>query len=540
MSSVSLGPEELDLKIIFDLGKPDRLMDREIDMIDMFPAATKDNVLDRYATTKCEVPVKVVLEEVPVETPVVVTDNVVDVVDDDVDVEVTTEQVGELNGLLVSKGSSDTKFKVNNQMVFLTYARCEFERNEYIAWMTGEERGRARCPSGTKVYVAHEHHEDGCSHMHVAINFTRPVQKAASFFTWVPKSQSRFGGAKNGGPRTADIKNVARGDNGGAWAKIVTYMRKEDKTSFSEMTGMAASATLAILNSSNAVEAYMNAPHLGVLHAIKLYDSAVKEGNMMPNDPTPAPTEPWFEVVKTLIMCQNKPTHPWKTHFRGEEFLNSVVNVPIAGSVHKIDYYRSIHVFMDKKGCSGKSKAINWLRENGNISEWARGHDVCAISPKDAKHFAQTLSTIVKDGWNGCCMLVNMPRATSGKLKGTELYSMLEEVADGRVTCSMYESPILNIYRKCIIVLFCNEWPNLSAMTRDRWCLWRINEDGSFTREDQDEIEKSSEYNEEIETVSENRARSRFGGWRTQQAASQQSDDSMGGGAVFNSPWDGY
>ena len=100
---------------------------------------------------------------------------------------------------------------------------------------------------------------------------------------------------------------------------------------------------------------------------------------------------------------------------------------------------------------------------------------------------------------NACNVLKKLPFPTidiflfnDGRShSGEENLRLLEDIKDGQATASKYDNDNLKFKTPNTIMVFSNQYPNLSKLSRDRWKILRPTEEGMETIE-QEEITKRS------------------------------------------------
>ena len=71
--------------------------------------------------------------------------------------------------------------------------------------------------------------------------------------------------------------------------------------------------------------------------------------------------------------------------------------------------------------------------------------------------------------------LFNEPRAKNFEACN---YTILESIKDGHAVAEKYDNDFVNFKTPNIVVVFSNNQPKMKQLSRDRWCVLRINKDG--------------------------------------------------------------
>jgi len=111
---------------------------------------------------------------------------------------------------------------------------------------------------------------------------------------------------------------------------------------------------------------------------------------------------------------------------------------------------RSILVWVDPEGGSGKTTVLRELLRNHNAM-------LVGGSTKDS------LFAVGEGNYN--CYVVNLARSKKGKIP----VEAIEYLKDGVFFNEKYESKMVVVDHMVHVVIFCNEMPDLSTLTMDRW-----------------------------------------------------------------------
>jgi len=174
------------------------------------------------------------------------------------------------------------------------------------------------------------------------------------------------------------------------------------------------------------------------------------------------PCENWNALKKYSTKVETRIDGPWDIN---SSFLKTLeILRPWQQSVktyctESVPNDRTINWIVDPPGNKGKTQFIKFMTIKHNATPLisGRGGDV-----------ARCL------GDNPIICLVNVPRTAENS--GTFNYTILEQIKDGLVFDSKYESRV-RVFNSPHIWVFANWPPNLSTMSQDRWVLWTITND---------------------------------------------------------------
>lgn len=127
--------------------------------------------------------------------------------------------------------------------------------------------------------------------------------------------------------------------------------------------------------------------------------------------------------------------------------------------------HRMIWVICDPLGSAGKNTIIRYLRAHGLAT---------CIMPTEAKAMTQHVASIALQGldWHDNALVINFVRDSMKDSKA--MWAGIEMIRDGELWETRYKAQRASIGNVPIIV-FCNEMPELKALTGDRWRLNLIN-----------------------------------------------------------------
>lgn len=125
---------------------------------------------------------------------------------------------------------------------------------------------------------------------------------------------------------------------------------------------------------------------------------------------------------------------------------------------------RTINWFYETKGCTGKTVLAKYI---------CAKHNALLISGKSADcKFAVVDFHKAQKRWPEI-IIMNVPRINHDFIN----YEALESIKDGAFFSGKYESGMA-IFNSPHIIVFANELPNLTAMSRDRWLITQITDTG--------------------------------------------------------------
>lgn len=132
-------------------------------------------------------------------------------------------------------------------------------------------------------------------------------------------------------------------------------------------------------------------------------------------------------------------------------------------SADPADDERNVHWIYDPKGCGGKSM---WAKMISKENDWP------IIDPGEKKDMQCMLS----NNRDRCTIIFDIPR-TYQKKYWSDTYALIETVKNGGYMCGKYKSEFISQDPPHILV-FSNERPDISKLSEDRWCLYRLDDKG--------------------------------------------------------------
>lgn len=127
---------------------------------------------------------------------------------------------------------------------------------------------------------------------------------------------------------------------------------------------------------------------------------------------------------------------------------------------------RHINVIVDVAGGIGK----------GSLGSFIRYHKLAsylppALTSRDLIAFAMKFKSHA--------YVFDMPRSMPKGKALADFYNGIEQIKDGRLYEARYSPQMMTIERPAIWV-FSNEMPDVSMLTKSRWLVWAVGEDGEL------------------------------------------------------------
>jgi len=183
-----------------------------------------------------------------------------------------------------------------------------------------------------------------------------------------------------------------------------------------------------------------------------------------------------------------QPKHTWQ-----KQLAEEIIDRPASK--------RSIIWVCGKSGNEGKTTFADFMElghQAYNMNSFAGDANV-----------GMNLQSARDNGWNARYLIVDLTRQCE---EYKSIYSALEKAKNGKFTCTKYGGGDLR-FKQPTIVCFANYWPNIHAMSKDRWDLREIVPQGTHEDGDQDyvfcsksisEILKELESSQVLETIKHN------------------------------------
>lgn len=179
---------------------------------------------------------------------------------------------------------------------------------------------------------------------------------------------------------------------------------------------------------------------------------------------------PWADTDPETIIpkqIQNIELYPWQKR---------LVNISQEFNT------RTIHVIYDDNGNIGKSTITTFMGVHGYAKQIPFINDY-----KD-------LMRISYDVGEAKCYIIDMPRAVN-KDKLFQLYGGIETLKSGY--CFDDRNKFRQRYFDCpAILVFTNHLPDQDLLSRDRWCIWRVDDEKILIPYEQDYEETEEEYSD--------------------------------------------
>lgn len=273
------------------------------------------------------------------------------------------------------------------------------------------------------VVMGLEAHEDGTPHFHAFIKTEEPVRVRCD--TWVieidgVERRGRWLSAKSYKACKKYVEKggdyITDGDFDLAIYEAAVVGRKSYIATYAMEHGMAA----AVRKDPALIFDYAK-----VQMGLRLYEEDCAKEKM-----TMAEPEVWKEFQKTVLNTIDEPPHP-----------------------------RHIHWIVDEVGNSGKTFMAKWLCIN-------KGAALLGGKRSDCYACYQGESTVIFD----------VPRQL-GEDTMDHIYGTIEKIKDGHFMSGKYV-PVQRCWEIPHVFVFANWWPNMDALSKDRWDIWVITQEG--------------------------------------------------------------
>jgi len=132
---------------------------------------------------------------------------------------------------------------------------------------------------------------------------------------------------------------------------------------------------------------------------------------------------------------------------------------------------RTIHWFVDTKGNMGKSILVrSILIENKDTSLMLSG------KANDMKY---AIAQFIEGGRDLKIVLMDFPRSLEDKIS----YAGIEDIKNATFFSAKYEGKQI-MYNFPHVIIFSNWYTKITEMSRDRWCIYLIDDKGHFTKDE--------------------------------------------------------
>lgn len=334
--------------------------------------------------------------------------------------------------------TQSTNFKFQYTACMLTY-KYHLPKEDFIVWI------KKKCPKIEFIRMAHEKgHEDEetpYEHSHVVIKFSkRFVTENPRFFDYeVEIEETHECEIIHPHIKGIDMRKKIM------WENMLNYIAKEDP----ENSDLKRAKTV--------VEKIWSCESL---------DEALKKNVTSPGD------------VSGVVACYRLKSQDfsyWINKF--DNWIPYIWQQKVIDVVKSESDGRSVHWFYEENGRTGKSELIDYLHwkidaDSFTLIENLGGH----------KDTATIMESALMSGWNGHCILIDMPRTTE---RNDGFYTSLESLVNGRITVQKYQGKLMYFPKKPHIVVFANWLPKMyredkdgnshAYLSIDRWQIVHIN-----------------------------------------------------------------
>lgn len=317
---------------------------------------------------------------------------------------------------------SDAKFKFAQQKVLLTY-KTHLDKDgfaAYISKLIGCEPKFLRC--------AHENGkaDDACpyEHTHAVIDFGKRVQT----------TNARHFDYDGIHPHILKITTKA------GWSNAVNYIAKEDPDNEDLRAVNTEFQITNMLNQPTALAAVVAT--VGTKNGKVDYREAIAIEQFYKSN---RPTTEEHDVIEL--------EYQWQRDLAAE----------LAGPPHK----RKVIWVYDPVGGTGKSDLSLYLSD----LDRERYLSVDGIGKSGDLNYI--LTSAIRDGWNGGCTLIDIPRDCEDH---RSVYQTIESLKNGRITSTKYEGGVKR-FRRGHVVVMANFLPIANKLSLDRWDCRHITPD---------------------------------------------------------------
>lgn len=336
----------------------------------------------------------------------------------------------------VEVGPSAGKFRLNNQMVFLTY-KTWLPKAHYIEWL----KTHFNRPDAW-VRLAHETGDKKMpyKHTHVVVDFAKRVQvyDAHKFCYKNPE----FPKVDKCGAIHPNIKKLLHQK---ALVDAKIYIAKEDRDNkdllaLKKKDGIAGANLVEKIQTSTSINQALRTNLKRISDAPGIIQVFGKR-NLWARDLTipPRPDRPWHRELMAEVEKKNCP--------EGD---------------------RKVIWYVDSIGGTGKSHFAKYMSRTYRDES---GYDwLCLSALDEPKEAYNQLMQALESGFRYKGFIVDVARGHKFK-RG--LYTYLETFKNGQLTATKYQGGCLEFNTPWVIVLS-NFWPKTEMMSRDRWDIRKI------------------------------------------------------------------
>lgn len=310
-------------------------------------------------------------------------------------------------------------FRLQNQRIFLTYSRCNWDRETYIGWIYSTFGKTYSNISFVRVaYEVHAENEEGeCpEHRHVLINFGKAFQSRN------PRVFDYLGIHPN-------IQKV--GNSAVDWGTLLCYMGKEDLTC--KDLKVLGQKYLNIWTAESSAHAMIDCPSVSPMNIKIAYEAGKKANYIL--DEVDEPNCPWYSK--------------FKEYQRNE--------------IPGYDKFRNVIWISDSCGDSQKTLFAKWAFDK---------EDYCVVNAFwRATDFSRLIKNKRDNGWTSKYLVIALPREWNDD--GC-IYTCIENAKDGIITSMKYDSDSFRIRDDVMVLVLANRMPDMSKMTMNRWHIYLI------------------------------------------------------------------
>lgn len=324
----------------------------------------------------------------------------------------------DLSGINLGTSIPDSGFSLANQYILLTYKGL-LPKDEVILYL--ENTVRVQCPAVQMglIRCAHEQGSTGYEHTHIFCNFTKRFQSKSC--------------------RVFDFEGIH--------PNIQRLNTKEHQKNAKRYLGK--------VDPDNA--------------DMLLADQSIADRFSSYNTLTEA-----LGSVQRLNEVQGAITMFRHVHIRPQRVLIQEMRgwqVNLHRELEEKGDSRRIVWYVDKAGKSGKSEFQRHMMRTDP------GKVFCSTALDSCRDAATVIKGALDAGWSGNTYMINLTRSQEAN---TRMYNYLEQIRDGFLTATKYEGGSVDFDIDHFVV-FANWYPNIDALSSDRWCVRELKRDSTGT-----------------------------------------------------------
>lgn len=204
--------------------------------------------------------------------------------------------------------------------------------------------------------------------------------------------------------------------------------------------------------------------------------------------------------VKYCIKSETRIRGPWSTDMlyvpwdidrlnnreRAYEWQNTLFDYfiePNSRNLKKPDN-RTIHWVFDKRGNTGKSLWVKYMC-------FTYLHCV-KISFNTASQLRKGIAKLGKKHM----YIIDIPRTVARDDSMDDMLTVIEDLKNGHITSTMYGEYSELLMNSPHVIIFSNQLPDVSKLSKDRWKIWTIQADMSLFQERLDSLPQRKDYTE--------------------------------------------